>query len=403
MSTLSTMVVKLVAETGAFVAGMESAASKAKDVAAVIGGAAAAGVAAMGAAMTASIAKSVEWGDTLDSLGDVLGTSADESAALAVAIRGVGGDVDGITGSMAKLIGNLKDQKGNWTDSAMALQEYGYEVMDANGKMLSTATILENVAREIDEYPDGLEKTQLMMERFGKSGKDLSDTMHAIANGGLQVALDKAKEFGLAIGEDGVNKSVAFKKSMADLQMMGDGLAVTFGNELLPTVIPLLQKFTEFAQKHMPEIKQAIGGVVSFVETSLIPLFEKMAPIMANPFFAAQKIIIQSMLIIESTFVDIVNNVIQGINQLNNDILRITGQAAEAGIPLLQKRQVSIGTNGGFAYGQGGAGEVTPPVTSGGTAMSVTINLAPGQTQAQGEAAADAFVRRARSQGLVIA
>jgi len=186
---------------------------------------------------------------------------------------------------------------------------------------------------------------------------------------------------------------------LADLQMMGDGLAVTFGSELLPIVIPLLQKFTEFAQKHMPEIKQAIKGVVDFVETSLIPLFEKMAPVMANPFFAAQKIIIQSMLIIESTFVDIVNSVIQGVNQLNNDILRITGQAAEAGIPLLQKRQVSIGTNGGFAYGQGGAGEVTPNTTG---SFSLTINLAQGQTDAQGEAAADAFVRRARSQGLVI-
>jgi len=305
---------------------------------------------------------------------------------------------------MAKLVNGLEDGNGKLSTSGKAMADLGIAFRGANGEMLPATELLTSVADKLATMPDGLDKTRIMTELFGKSGKDLSDTMNALANGGLQAASDKAQAFGLAIGEDGVNKSIAFKKGLADLQMMGDGLAVTFGSELLPIVIPLLQKFTEFAQKHMPEIKQAIKGVVDFVETTLIPLFEKMAPVMANPFFAAQKIIIQTILIIESTFVDIINNVIMGINQLNNDILRITGQAAEAGIPLLQKRSVSIGTNGGFAYGQGGAGEVTPATTgSTGGATSITINLAPGQTAAQGEEAADAFVRRARSQGLVIA
>jgi len=404
MGTLSTMVVKLVAETGPFVNAMEGAASKAKDVATVIGGAAAAGVAALGAAMVASIARTVEWGDQLDSLGDVLGTNANESAALAVAIRGVGGDVDGITGQMAKLVNGLEDGNGKLSTSGKAMADLGIAFRGANGEMLPATELLTSVADKLATMPDGLDKTRIMTELFGKSGKDLSDTMNALANGGLQAASDKAQAFGLAIGEDGVNKSIAFKKGLADLQMMGDGLAVTFGSELLPIVIPLLQKFTEFAQKHMPEIKQAIKGVVDFVETSLIPLFEKMAPVMANPFFAAQKIIVQTILIIEKVVTDAINGLITNINNFTNELARVTGTTNDLYIPLIQARQVSVGTNGGFAYGQGGAGEVTPATTgSTGGAMSVTINLAPGQTQAQGEEAADAFVRRARSQGLVIA
>lgn len=404
MGTLSTMVVKLVAETGAFVNGMEGAASKAKEVATVIGGAAAAGVAALGAAMVASIARTVEWGDQLDSLGDVLGTNANESAALAVAIRGVGGDVDGITGQMAKLVNGLEDGNGKLSTSGKALTDLGVAFRGANGEMLPATELLTSVADKLSTMPDGLEKTRIMTELFGKSGKDLSDTMNALANGGLQAAADKAQAFGLAIGEDGVNKSIAFKKGLADLQLMGDGLAVTFGSELLPIVIPLLQKFTEFAQKHMPEIKQAIQGVVDFVETTLIPLFEKMAPVMANPFFSAQKVIVQTILIIEKVVTDAINGLITNINNFTNELARVTGTTNDLYIPLIQARQVSVGTNGGFAYGQGGAGEVTPATTGNtGGAMSVTINLAPGQTQAQGEEAADAFVRRARSQGLVIA
>ena len=179
MGTLSTMVVKLVAETGAFISGMEGAASKAKDVATVIGGAAAAGVAALGAAMVASIARTVEWGDQLDSLGDVLGTNANESAALAVAIRGVGGDVDGITGQMAKLVNGLEDGNGKLSTSGKAMADLGIAFRGANGEMLPATELLTSVADKLATMPDGLDKTRIMTELFGKSGKDLSDTMNS--------------------------------------------------------------------------------------------------------------------------------------------------------------------------------------------------------------------------------
>lgn len=403
MGTLSTMVVKLVAETGAFISGMEGAANTAKKVATVIGGAAVAGVTALGAAMTASIIKTVEWGDQLDSLGDVLGTNADESAALAVAIRGVGGDVDGITAQMAKLVNGLDDGNGKLSTSGKALTDLGIAFRDTNGELLPATTLLTSVADKLAAMPDGLEKTRIMTELFGKSGKDLSDTMNALANGGLQQAADKAQAFGLAIGEEGVAKSIAFKKGLADLQMAGEGLMITLGSELLPILTPLLQKFVEFAQKHMPDIKQAIAGVVNFVETSLIPLFEKMAPVLANPFFAAQTAIVQTVLTIEAYFTDTINGMIAGINNLTNDLARTFGVYNDWFIEPLQRRQVSIGTGGGFAYGLGGTGEVTPAAPGNTTNLGgITINLAPGQTAQQGEEAAQAFIRTARAAGIVI-
>jgi len=400
MGTLSTMVVKLVAETGAFVNAMEGAASKAKDVATVIGGAAAAGVAALGAAMVASIDQTVKWGDQLDSLGDVLGTNADESAALAVAIRGVGGDVDGITGQMAKLVNGLEDGNGKLSTSGKALTDLGIAFKDTNGQLLPATELLTSVADKLAAMPDGLEKTRLMTELFGKSGKDLSDTMNALANGGLDQAAQKAKDFGLAIGEEGVAKSIAFKKGIADVQMMGQGLAVTFGSELLPILTPLLQKFVEFAQKHMPDIKQAIKGVVDFVEQTLIPLFDKMAPVLANPFEYAKNMIIQGLLVLEAFAVDTINGLISGINNFTNELARVTGTTNDLYIPLLKKREVSV-SSGGFAYGMGDGGATVTP--NAGAQMNIQIHLAQGQTEAQGADAARSFVREARAAGMLIA
>lgn len=408
------MVVKLVAETGPFVTAMEDAAKKSKSVADDIGGAlmniggaaakvAAAGVAAVGAAMVASIAKTVEWGDTLDSLGDVLGTNANESAALAVAIRGVGGDVNGITAQMAKLVNGLEDGNGKLSTSGKMLTDLGIAFRDTNGQLLPATTLLTSVADKLATMPDGLEKTRIMTELFGKSGKDLSDTMNALANGGLAAAGEKAQAFGLAIGEDGVNKSIAFKKGMADLQMAGEGLMITLGNELLPILVPLLQKFTEFAQKAMPEVRKAIENVVAWVQTNLVPVFNTLGVVLANPFEYARTVITTVLIDVERFFVRLINGIITDINNVTNELARVTGTTNDLFIPLLQERQIQQGTNGGFAYGMGGAGEVTPAATGNNVNLGgVVINLAQGQTADQGTQAADAFIRQARAQGLIV-
>lgn len=427
MGTLGTMVVKLVAETGQFTDAMEKSANKAKEVAEGIGNAlkaidkfamqaAVGGIKAIGDAIGTSIEKYTEWGDTLDSLGDVLGTDVDQSAGLAVAIRGVGGDVDAITGQMAKLVNGLENSKGELSTSGMAMANLGLSFRETNGEMRPAIDMLVDIADKLSVMPDGLEKTAIMTDLFGKSGKDLSDTMNALANGGFMAAADKADAFGLSLNSTGVNSAIAFKKSLADLQMMGDGLAVTFGGELMPIIVPLLQKFTDFAQKHMPEIRQAIKNVVDFVETSLIPLFEKMAPVLSNPIFAAQKIIIQSVLTAEKFVTDMINGMIIGVNNFTNDLAAKLGVANDLLIPLLQSRTINFGTNGGFAYGTGGAGEVTPPA-SGGSGLvhsqsvtpsnsvqmgGINIYLAAGQTEQQGAQAAESFIRVARAQGLIV-
>lgn len=403
MSVVGTMVVKLVAETGPFVTAMESAGKKAQEFASFMGSVAVAGVAAVGAAMVASIAKTVEWGDTLDSLGDVLGTNANESAALAVAIRGVNGDVDGITAQMAKLVNGLDDGNGKLSTSGKALTDLGIAFRDTNGQLLPATTLLTSVADKLATMPDGLDKTRIMTELFGKSGKDLSDTMNALANGGLAAAGEKAQAFGLAIGEDGVNKSIQFKKGLADIQMAGEGLLITLGNELLPILVPLLQKFTEFAQKAMPEVRKAIENVVAWVQTNLVPVFNTLGIILSNPFEYARTVITTVVLDIERFFVRTINGVIDGINRFTNEVARVTGVANDLFIPYLQERAIQQGTNGGFAYGMGGAGEVTPTATGNNVNMGgLVINLAPGQTADQGAQAADAFIRAARAQGFIV-
>ena len=276
MATLATLLVKLVGDISGFSESMgkaEDVASKAggslasklggglATVGKAAGGIALAGIAAAGTAMVGSVGAANDWAGKLDSLQDVLGTTADDSAALMVAIRGVGGDTDAITGQFAKLTTGIFDAKGGLSTSGVAMEKLGIAFRDSNGQLLPTTDLIKNIADRLALMPDGLEKTDAMMTLFGKSGKDMGDTMNALANGGLEAARVKAQALGLTIGQDGVEKSLAMGRAMEDLQMVGQGLAVSLGSQLLPAIVPLIQKFAEWAISVMPEVRRIVEKV----------------------------------------------------------------------------------------------------------------------------------------------
>lgn len=289
MSTLATLVVKLVGDIGDFVGGMDKAAKKAEEaggsilssiggglskVAGIAAGAAVAGIGAATAAVTGSVVAVNNWAGELDALGDVLGTSANESAGLAVAIRGVGGDVGAITGQMAKFVGGLRDGNGKLSEGGKLMENLGVSFQDANGQLLPTTDILTGIANKFATMPDGLQKTEMLTTLFGKSGKELGDTLNALANGGLSAAEQKAKDLGLAIGDEGVNRSIEFGKGMATIQMAAQGLLVTLGNQLMPVIVPLIQQFAAWAVDVMPQVGAAITTAVGWIQANLLPAFE---------------------------------------------------------------------------------------------------------------------------------
>ena len=212
-----------------------------------LGGIALGGGAVVATAMVGAISATTDWANKLDSLGDVLGTTGTESAGLIVAIEGVGGNAEAITGQMAKLAGGLTNAKGELGPTGLAMKDLGIQFKDANGELLPATQIIQNVADKIGNMPDGLAKTTAMTSLFGKSGKDLTDTMGALANDGLAKATQSAKDMGLALGDETINSSIQLGKDMEKLKQTLMGVVVTIGTDLLPLIGPLVTKFIDMA------------------------------------------------------------------------------------------------------------------------------------------------------------
>jgi TP901 family phage tail tape measure protein len=225
-----------------------------------------------------ALKSTMDWGKGLDDIGDILGTTTKQSAGLQAMFKTIGGSSEQLTGAMAKMSAGLKDAKGQLGPTGTALKSLGIKFEDAKGKMLPATTIFQMVADKIGNMPDGLEKTSLMMDIFGKSGKEMGDALAAAANGGMDLYIKKAEEMGLAIDpEQIVRNNIAIET----LKLAWTGL----GNRIMEKVLPIIEDFT-WKVVHMlddPNIKKNIDLFYNnlltawkWVETNIFPIAQSL-------------------------------------------------------------------------------------------------------------------------------
>lgn len=225
-----------------------------------------AAIGAVTAAATASIATLINWTGTVDSMGDVLGTNAEDSSALAVAIRYVGGNVEGITGQMAYLTKGLVDAEGKIGATGEVLDDLGISFKDAEGNILPATDILTKVADHLSTMPDGLKKTTLMTRLFGKSGKDLTDTLNALTTEGFAEASAMAEELGLSMKDEAVSGTIELQKKFEWLKMAGEGLFVSLGEQLAPALSDLTDEFMELVMGALPKVREMLPEIAEIVK-----------------------------------------------------------------------------------------------------------------------------------------
>lgn len=273
---LETLIVPLNLDESAFKKGLDNAQNLAKGFSDAVGtaakvgfGAAVAGISAISGAAVAGVKAVMDWGDTIDSMGDQLGTTVKEGAGLAVMMKTIGGSTEDLTKQlnfMAKGLVNDKKELGN---TGKALKSLKISIKDTNGNLKTSTQLFQEAADKISQMPDGLEKTTLMMELFGKTGAEMSDTLNAAANGGLADFTNEAEALGLALSEDAVDGTIALGKSMETLKLVVQGLFVSLGNELLPILTPIIEAFKDWAISVMPALRDAIAEAVAWLGDKL--------------------------------------------------------------------------------------------------------------------------------------
>jgi hypothetical protein len=194
--------------------------------------AATAGAAALVAGMGVAVKATFDWANSLDKLGDVMGGTNEQLAALNFVARKSGVGVDTLSRGAVILEKGLVKANGQLDTTGKALKTWGINVKDANGHLKDQTQLMGDIADRYSKFSTQQEKVNFLTEVFGKSGAELVDFFDTLASeGGIDAVTKKVNALGLAIDP---NRYEQFNRNLEEMKLVGLGLAVGFTEQLMP-------------------------------------------------------------------------------------------------------------------------------------------------------------------------
>ncbi len=150
---------------------------------------------------------------------------------------------------------------------AQAFKELGLNLQTFS--RLSEAAKLEKITKAFEALPDGIRKTRLERELFGRGGNQLSTVLDK-NNLGLSHQIELAKRFFPTI-KGGANAINELLEKQAESKMAWEGLEFTLGQKLIPVITVVMGWFSKVAVEiehgkgTWGELGKAISGVVGFL------------------------------------------------------------------------------------------------------------------------------------------
>ncbi len=210
-----------------------------------------------------------DWGNQLDALGDTLGTTGEQSSTWAIAMKQVGLNVEEGASGLNVFIRNL-DNGGDAMKKA--LQTLGVNMHDANGNLRTFDDLMPDIMRAFSRMPDGVKKSALAMDLFGRSGTKFLDFLSQ-GEGGLEKATRLGKLYGLTVSSEMVQATQDSQNALQVTNLGIQGFWVQIGAKVLPVATRfvnvlndrLLPPLIAFAQKIAPKLGEVLGkGLILF-------------------------------------------------------------------------------------------------------------------------------------------
>ncbi len=203
-----------------------------------------AGVGAIVGVVVGAIKITADWAKGLDTLDDVMGGTNEEIAAMGYVATKSGVGVDTFAQANVILEKGLLNVWGGLDKTGKALYQYGINVHNVNGTVKTQAQLTEDIAKKYKSLSTQQERVNFLTDVYGKSGAKLVDFFDTLnGEGGISAVEAKVKALGLAIDP---SRFEQFNRNLNELKLIGTGIAVSFTEELMPSLESLLGWATDF-------------------------------------------------------------------------------------------------------------------------------------------------------------
>lgn len=158
------------------------------------------------------------------------------------------GDKTGELNLKLKTLNNtLATQQEALKDTSDGFSKLGVSTVDAEGRQKDFNTILFEVADKFKALPNGIDKTALSMQLFGRSGKDLLPVLN-LGSQGIKDLEEQADKLGLTLSADTIGKVNELVKSQKELKQQTDSLKISIGTATAPVLTEFNTRINELLQ-----------------------------------------------------------------------------------------------------------------------------------------------------------
>jgi lambda family phage tail tape measure protein len=227
------IVIDLLMKTGAFSTDAKRAEKEIKQLGENIKKFAAVATTATLAAATGFAYMAKQSINAMDEMGDMaqsLGITVEQISRLGRVAEVEGFKLDEFGGIMSKLIKTLADARSGAEGAGDVFKAMG---LDPKAFKDSEDALLQ-ISEKFAGYQDGLEKTALAQELFGKSGAKFMAFLNQGAEG-IQKVADELAIFG-DVSTEAARQSGEFNDSLAKIGIVGGSLMQKFSSEMLPVL-----------------------------------------------------------------------------------------------------------------------------------------------------------------------
>ena len=180
------------------------------------------------------------WAGAVNDLEDKTNMAGESASRLLVLGEYVGLSTEEMSGAMAKMskttmtaAQSMATAAASGGESTDVFTRFGIQILDSNGKLLSAEQILDNVTAKHRAMANGVEKTAMEMEIFGRSGAKLNDLLN-LSKQEMQGVYDMAEKTGLVLNHETTQafENAEFQINKSKIAMKG--LTASIGAEMLP-------------------------------------------------------------------------------------------------------------------------------------------------------------------------
>jgi len=227
--------------------------------------------AAVGASIKSCVTDLHEYGTSLFNTSKALGIASDDLAKFRYIAQLSGSSAEQMDAGLRVLNKNIANSAaGKNKDFLKMLEKLNISFKNADGSIKTAAQLMPELAEAMKSQTTQAQKAYIAQTAFGKSGADLIQTLERGKEGFAELSKD-AEKYGLVIGDDAVDASLALDDALNHQNAALKGLKLTIGSQLIPTIAPLLEQMNDWIAQNREwiasEINQAVKDFVTSVKS----------------------------------------------------------------------------------------------------------------------------------------